>query len=237
MIKIIRITKGIKYLKVRVALTFIKTTYQNFKKQSIEEIIRTSNDEKLKVLDLNKIEEFLYISFCLKAMRLFIIIASISYFTAMFFKIIIELEEDFYGKDTLQECTDGAIGYFKGCYDLDGMSMHNEIIILLYFTFTTLSTVGFGDFNPKSNLERLVISFVMLFGVAVFSIIMGQFIDMLSTMKDFYKDFEEGEKLAKFFGILKTFNRGDQIDIKIKRKIEHFFDYKWVYEKNNNLLD
>ena len=43
--------------------------------------------------------------------------------------------------------------------------------------------------------------------------------------------------LAKFFGVLKTFNRGDPIDIDLKRKIEHFFDHKWISEKNNNLLD
>ena len=71
--------------------------------------------------------------------------------------------------------------------------MTNEIIVLNYFTFTTLSTVGFGDYNPKSNIERFILAFLMLFGVAIFSIIMSQFIDMLEIMKAFGKDFEEGE--------------------------------------------
>ena len=56
------------------------------------------------------------------------------------------------------------------------------MIILFYFTFTTLSTVGFGDYNPKSNIERAALAFLMLFGVAIFSVIMGQFIDMLQTI-------------------------------------------------------
>jgi hypothetical protein len=51
--------------------------------------------------------------------------------------------------------------------------MFEITVKLVYFTFTTLSTVGFGDFNPKSNVERLIVAFGMLLGVAIFSIIMG----------------------------------------------------------------
>jgi len=48
-----------------------------------------------------------------------------------------------------------------------------------------LSTVGFGDFAPKSDAERMFIAFGMLIGVAVFSSILGNFIDMLDVIKDF----------------------------------------------------
>jgi len=44
-----------------------------------------------------------------------------------------------------------------------------------YFFFTSLATVGFGDFTPKGDLERMIITFVLLFGVAIFSYIMGEF--------------------------------------------------------------
>jgi hypothetical protein len=58
-------------------------------------------------------------------------------------------------------------------------TVHDDLVLLVYYTFTTLSTVGFGDFNPKSNVERLFIAFFMLFGVACFSYIMGNFITIL----------------------------------------------------------
>ena len=45
--------------------------------------------------------------------------------------------------------------------------------------FTTLSTVGFGDYNPKSEVERVIMTFILLIGVACFSWIMGQFIQIL----------------------------------------------------------
>jgi hypothetical protein len=44
-----------------------------------------------------------------------------------------------------------------------------------YFFFTSLATVGFGDFAPKSDLERLLMAVVLLIGVAIFSYIMGDF--------------------------------------------------------------
>jgi hypothetical protein len=52
-------------------------------------------------------------------------------------------------------------------------------VIVVYYAFTTLSTVGFGDFNPKSEIERIVASVILLFGVSIFSFIMGNFIEIL----------------------------------------------------------
>lgn len=53
-------------------------------------------------------------------------------------------------------------------------------IIMVYFSLTTVSTVGFGDFHPKSDYERIVCAFIMVGGVTVFSYFMGDFIQMLS---------------------------------------------------------
>ena len=43
-----------------------------------------------------------------------------------------------------------------------------------YFALTTLSTIGFGDYYPVANYERLAGAFMMIFGVAIFSIFMGE---------------------------------------------------------------
>jgi hypothetical protein len=59
------------------------------------------------------------------------------------------------------------------------MDQYDSIIVLVYMSFTSLTTVGFGDFVPKSDSERIFISFGLLFGVAIFSYIMSEFIDMI----------------------------------------------------------
>ena len=55
-------------------------------------------------------------------------------------------------------------------FEIEGFE---RAIITTYFAMTSLSTVGFGDYYPISDEERIVYSFVLLFGVALFSLFMG----------------------------------------------------------------
>lgn len=59
-----------------------------------------------------------------------------------------------------------------------------KLLQSFYFALTTLSTVGFGDFYPKSDLERILGAFVILFGVALFSIIISEFLDMVTRVQE-----------------------------------------------------
>jgi hypothetical protein len=54
-----------------------------------------------------------------------------------------------------------------------------NLIIIFYFAFTSLTTVGFGDYHPRGDVERLFGAFMLLGGVAIFSLVMGNFIDIL----------------------------------------------------------
>lgn len=56
------------------------------------------------------------------------------------------------------------------------------MLIVTYFAFTTLSTVGFGDYHPRSDSERAVCAIILLVGVAIFSYIMGNFIEILISI-------------------------------------------------------
>jgi hypothetical protein len=51
--------------------------------------------------------------------------------------------------------------------------MDRRALVAMYFGFTSLSTVGLGDFYPVNSTERLVGSFVLLVGVAAFSYVTG----------------------------------------------------------------
>lgn len=50
--------------------------------------------------------------------------------------------------------------------------------------------MGFGDFNPKSSVERIFVAFLLLFGVAIFSLIMGIFIEILQEFDQFDADLD-----------------------------------------------
>ena len=76
---------------------------------------------------------------------------------------------------------------------------------------TSLSTVGFGDFYPKSNFERIFGSIILLSGVAIFSYIMSKLATMMINFNNFNGDSEDNEVIDKFFTLLKKFNGGFSI--------------------------
>jgi len=53
--------------------------------------------------------------------------------------------------------------------------------------------VGFGDYHPRSNIERLVGAAMLTFGVAIFSLALSQFIEMIDKIKNFNKGLENQE--------------------------------------------
>ena len=61
---------------------------------------------------------------------------------------------------------------------------------------------------------------------------MGNFLDVMIVMKDINEDLEDGNGLANFIGMLKNFNGGDPISIKLKENLEDYFDYRWNNNKN-----
>jgi len=45
----------------------------------------------------------------------------------------------------------------KGNNNFKGLNKDSTFIDCLYFSFTTTSTVGYGDISPKSQLARIVV--------------------------------------------------------------------------------
>lgn len=89
---------------------------------------------------------------------------------------------------------------------MDERPQYDTMIILLYFSFTSLTTVGFGDFNPRGDFERFYIAFGLLFGVSTFSYIMGLFIEIIEKFKEFNAAPGYADDLQMFFGTLKYYN-------------------------------
>ena len=77
----------------------------------------------------------------------------------------------------------------------EGKSNTDTVIMVTYFSFTSLSTVGFGDIRPTSDMERILGAIILLFGVSVFSLIMNNFNEILDKFKHLNSDLEDGDKL------------------------------------------
>ena len=103
---------------------------------------------------------------------------------------------------------------------------------MMYWAFTTLSTVGLGDYYPMSNYERALSSVGFLMGVAVFSYIMGNFAEIIQFILEVDSDLEEGEQLTIFLSLFKFLNNGEDIKLELKEEIENYFDYRWANNSN-----
>jgi len=92
--------------------------------------------------------------------------------------------------------------------------------------------VGFGDFNPKSEIERVACTIILLVGVATLSYIMGQFIEILMNLQDSTADNEDSENLSKWLGLLAHFNRNSPLPKEMTKRYETYFQYYWANDKN-----
>ena len=70
----------------------------------------------------------------------------------------------------------------------------------------------------------------------MFSFLMGNFIEILGTYKSLNSNFDDGDTLSKFFGTMKHFNHGDDMEDHLKRNIEDHFNYFWNNDKNQAFL-
>ena len=97
---------------------------------------------------------------------------------------------------------------------------------------TTLASVGYGELHPISNSERIITALIFLIGVAAFSFIMGNFIDMLMEFKTVTAENEDHSGLSKFFSLLARFNSGHPLPKAMRRRIEEYFEYFWARDLN-----
>ena len=106
----------------------------------------------------------------------------------------------------------------------------------MYFAMTSLSTIGFGDMYPVNDFERLLGSFMLLSGVAVFSMVMSQLSFMVANMDMLNGEQEDDDQLESFFVLLKKFNNNQAINAELQSQILVFMKDKWKNDKNNFLI-
>ena len=79
--------------------------------------------------------------------------------------------------------------------------------------------------------ERIIAVPILMIGVAVFSFIMGQFIEILMNYNSLWA-VGNRKDLSKWIALLSRFNNGKPLNKSLITKIENFFEYYW----NNNKL-
>lgn len=233
MIKLIRLYRGLELLNTKEFMRHIK----QYTLGKIKKVIRKHpNRAKDKTINHNHIQRIVLTSYIVRTLKLLIITCSFSYFFGLFWYIFCDIrlilqkrdtslfDKDFFGENE----DENFLVYFQ----LYNKSVSENLITMTYFAFTTLTTVGLGDFHPRTNIERALGAFVMLFGVIVTSFITESFTKMILIIKEFQKDYEDNLALSTFIATIQRFNDGNKINPERTQSIKDYFEYRW--KKNRN---
>jgi hypothetical protein len=95
-------------------------------------------------------------------------------------------------------------------------------VAALYFTFTTIITVGYGDIAGVSNIERFFCMTLMLLGCFLYSVLTG----LISTIVD-YEDIEQ-RMLNRQLALLKDLKYEYNIEKELIKQLKSYFMFNYT---------
>jgi len=161
-----------------------------------------------------------------KIFRLILFALIITYFIGCFWYFFCTIYQD--EEHLVQEDSDHINTTFIKYNNMAEMDDMHKLIVSCYFALTTLSTVGYGDYYPVSNIERIVAVIIMLGGVAFFSYIMGNFIEIISNYEKKMGVVDKSGDLHNWLILLTRFTNNIALPKSLTAQIENNFNYFWA---------
>lgn len=90
-----------------------------------------------------------------------------------------------------------------------------------YWALTTLTTIGYGDITPHDNIGRIFTCFIMIIGVGMYGIVIGNISRMLASA-DRHKE-QSREKISDLLMFMKHYNVPDKLQTAAINHYSHLF--------------
>ena len=157
----------------------------------------------------------------IRILKLFTLIICFGHFSACLWFFVGDLTKDFNGLSWIMDFN----GPYGGIHD---ESKSKQYITSLYFSISTIATVGFGDLYPQNYIEMIYCICIILFGAILFSYI-------TATISSVIQHFDYKAKLYRTkMDYLLTIIRTSNISPGLRYKLVNEMSLKWKQQNSNN---
>jgi len=102
-------------------------------------------------------------------------------------------------------------------YGMEDAGLSEKYLAALYWTLTTMTTVGYGDITPQRDAERLYCIFGMVIGGVVYAYMVAMIVHVVEA-----NDADEASEIEKM-AVIKAFMRMRKFPKTLRRKIRRFY--------------
>ncbi len=95
----------------------------------------------------------------------------------------------------------------------------------LYWTVTTITTVGFGDITPHLNYEYVITTIVMIIGASMYAFVIGNIASLYSKL-DIHK-----VNYWSRIDTIKLYLRYRGISAQLTERVRNYYEYRWAHHR------
>uniref|UniRef100_A0A3P9HCU4 Voltage-gated inwardly rectifying potassium channel KCNH2 n=1 Tax=Oryzias latipes TaxID=8090 RepID=A0A3P9HCU4_ORYLA len=106
---------------------------------------------------------------------------------------------------------------------IPGPSINDKYVTALYFTFSSLTSVGFGNVSPNTNSEKIFSICVMLIGSLMYASIFGNVSAIIQRL------YSGTARYHTQMLRVREFIRFHQIPNPLRQRLEEYFQHAWSY--------
>ncbi|XP_061180002.1 potassium voltage-gated channel subfamily H member 6-like [Saccostrea echinata] len=104
-----------------------------------------------------------------------------------------------------------------------GPTIKSKYVTALYFTFSSLTSVGFGNVSPNTNSEKIFSILIMLIGSLMYASIFGNVSAIIQRL------YSGTSRYHVHMLRIKEFIRFHQVPNPLRQRLEEYFQHSWSY--------
>ncbi|XP_052425994.1 potassium voltage-gated channel subfamily H member 6-like [Carassius gibelio] len=147
----------------------------------------------------------------------------IAHWLACIWYAIGHLERPYMKTGWLDNLADQLGKHYNDSDASSGPSVQDKYVTALYFTFSSLTSVGFGNISPNTNSEKIFSICVMLIGSLMYASIFGNVSAIIQRL------YSGTTRYHTQMLRVTEFIRFHQIPGELRQRLEEYFQHAWSY--------